>query len=126
MAQNMPRRSGYTAVSVLVDTTPRQLSGLIEQILGLTAGSLATIFRSVTIQVDPEVSSGAMVRFGNSNLGTTASQTTPPGTVTQKGMTLTGQQSDSEWATVNAVYLNSVYAQAVVGSVVLNLQLWDM
>lgn len=126
MAQNMPRRSGYTAVSVLVDTTPRQLSGLIEQVLGLNTGSLATIFREVTIQVDPEVSSGATVRFGNSNVGTTVSQTTPAGSVVQKGMTLVGQQSDTTRAPMNAVYMNLIYAAALSGTAVLNIQLWDV
>jgi hypothetical protein len=126
--QNMPRRSGYTAVSILVDGTARQLAPIVEQILGYTAGSFATIFREVTIQLDPEVSSGAQVRFGNGNVGQTLTQTTPSGSVVQKGMTLgaAGGYGETMRATVNAVYFGSMWAQTVSGTAVLNLQLWDM
>ena len=129
--QNMPRRGGYTAVSIGIDGTARQLAPIVEQILGLAAGQLAAIYREVTIQLDPEVSSGAVVRFGNQNVGTTVVQTTPSASVVQKGLTLSygangGGIADTYRATVNAVFFNQMCAQVVTGTAVLNLQLWDM
>jgi hypothetical protein len=129
--QNMPRRSGYTAVSILVDGTARQLAPIVEQILGLAEGQLAAIYREVTIQLDPEVSSGAVVRFGNNNVGTTVAQTTPSGSVVQKGWTASygstgGGIADTYRSTVNAVYFKSMWAQTTTGTAVLNIQLFDM
>jgi len=129
--QNMPRRGGYVAVSIVVDGTARQIVPIIEQVLGITAGTLATIWREVTIQLDPEVSSAAVVRFGNQNVGTTGSQTIPSGSPVQKGMTLSygttgGGIADTVRATVNAVYLSSLWAMTTSGTAVLNIQLWEM
>ena len=129
--QNMPRRSGYTAVSIGIDGTARQLAPIVEQILGLVAGQLAAIYREVTIQLDPETSSGAVVRFGNQNVGTTVVQTTPSASVVQKGWTASygatgGGIADTYRATVNAVYFNQLWAQTTTGTAVLNIQLFDM
>ena len=129
--QNMPRRSGYTAVSIGIDGTARRLAPLVEQILGLAAGQLAAIFREVTIQLDPVTSSGAVVLFGNQNVGTTVVQTAPSASVVQSGWTASygsvgGGIADTYRATVNAVYFNQIWAMTTTGAAVLNIQLWDM
>jgi hypothetical protein len=118
--QNMPYRSGGSVmVSVLATTTATQLTSLIETMLGLTAGSLATIFREVQIQVDPEVSGGASVRFGSSNVGQTLNG------VVQKGITITGGGADTWRGPANNVHVNTIFVQSVSATAVLNCQLWS-
>ena len=131
--QNVPHRAGFIGVSVLVDATPRHLATLVEQVLGIASGTLATIFREVTIQIDPEVSGSASVRFGTGNVGATVAQTTPSGNVVQKAMTLTGASvtpgggiADTLRGPVNQVYFGSIWVQSVSGTAVLNIALWSM
>lgn len=115
----MTFRQGLLCVSVTVTTTPTRIAALIETMLGLTAGQLASTYREVNLQVDPEVSSSASVRLGNGNVGTTKNG------VVQKGMTLVGSSYLSR-ATVNAVYFTSMYVQTVTGTAVLNCFLEEM
>jgi hypothetical protein len=118
--QNMPARRDYIAVSVQVTTTPANLQALIEAILGITPGSLATLYREFQIQLDPETSGATQVRFGNGNVGSTV------GGVVQKGVTLSGGgASDTIRGPVNNVMLSPVWVQAVTGTAVLNIQLWS-
>jgi hypothetical protein len=118
--QNMPKRQGYLAVSVQVTVTAQKLQTVVETLLGLTANSLATIYRTITIQVDPETSGGLSVRVGNGNVGTTVAG------VVQKGMTLTGGSSYTDRSTMNACYFGMLWAQAVSGTPVLNIQLEEV
>lgn len=121
-------RQDYLGVSVKVTTTATTVQSLIEDILGLSAGALAAIYREIQIQVDPEVSSGASVRIGVGSLGTTVT-TALQGAVVQKGITLVGSAAgpyDTVRAGMNNVYLGKVFAQAVTGTAILNIQLWSV
>lgn len=129
--QNQLKRQGYYAVSVQVTTTGQRLQSLVEDILGIAAGSFGSSFRECQIQVDPETSAGAQVRFGTGNVGGSLTST-KQGTIVQKGMTLGGGGGASDTirsASVNAVYFGLMWAQVVpstASTAILNLQFWEI
>lgn len=124
--QNQPYRPSFVAVSVTVTNAPAKLTALIEAAIiamGLQpSGSvnfLATLWRLVQIQVDPETSAGSTIRLGTQNVGNNYSSAVP----VQKGMSLAGQ-AELFPATFNNVDIATWWVQnSVSGNAVVNVML---
>lgn len=113
-----PQMQDYLAVTVSAADTSANLATLIQTKLGWSAAQLQQNWREVTIQVDPETCTSAVVRIGSYNLGVTL------GGAVQKGATLACGQSLTVRNNVSNVLLPSVYVQTVGGPQVINIQAW--